>query len=228
MGRIFFFIGEGLKALRRSAAPSLAAIVTVAVTVVLLGVLIPVLQTTQGKTNEIRDQVGLSVFLSDVDANGAPTDDPTGNPPPQEEIDSLQARLQSIPHVEKVEYIDKDEARAILADRLESQNREDLTAQLRGTGTRCRCRSASRRMTSPISAASARDHAAGPRRNPDAPQRVDQRCERLAGRRRQDQRCDHGGPGRPAGDVGAAVAPPCCSWATRSGSRSTPAAARWR
>jgi cell division transport system permease protein len=132
MGRIFFFIGEGLRALRRSAAPSLAAIVTVAVTVVLLGVLIPVLQTTQGKTNEIRDQVGLSVFLSDVDANGAPTDDPTGNPPPQEEIDSLQARLQSIPHVEKVEYIDKDEARAILADRLESQNREDLTAQLPG------------------------------------------------------------------------------------------------
>ena len=83
MGRIFFFIGEGLRALRRSAAPSLAAIVTVAVTVLLLGVLIPVLQTTQGKTNEIRDQVGLSVFLSDVDVNGAPTDDPTGNPPPQ-------------------------------------------------------------------------------------------------------------------------------------------------
>jgi cell division transport system permease protein len=132
MGRIFFFIGEGLRALRRSAAPSLAAIVTVAVTVLLLGVLIPVLQTTQGKTNEIRDQVGLSIFLSDVDANGAPTDDPTGTPPPKEEIDSLQARLQSIPHVEQVQYIDKEQARAILADRLESQNREDLTAQLPG------------------------------------------------------------------------------------------------
>ena len=67
MGRIFFFIREGLRALRRSAAPSLAAIVTVAITVLLLGVLIPVLQTTNGKTNEVRDQVGLRVFLNDVD-----------------------------------------------------------------------------------------------------------------------------------------------------------------
>ena len=33
----------------------------------LLGVLIPVLQTTNGKTNEVRDQVGLRVFLNDVD-----------------------------------------------------------------------------------------------------------------------------------------------------------------
>ena len=59
MSRVFFFIGEGLRALRRSAAPSLAAIVTIAVTVLLLGVLIPVLQATEGKTEEVRDQVGL-------------------------------------------------------------------------------------------------------------------------------------------------------------------------
>src|SRR3954465_3133976 len=58
MGRIFFFIREGMRALRRSAAPSLAAIVTVAVTVLLLGVLIPVLQTTNGHTNEVRDPGG--------------------------------------------------------------------------------------------------------------------------------------------------------------------------
>jgi cell division transport system permease protein len=132
MGRVFFFISEGFRALRRSAAPSLAAIVTVAITVLLLGVLIPVLQTTNGKTNEVRDQVGLSVFMSDTDASGAPSADPTGNPPPQSEVDSLETRLQSIPHVEQVEFIDKEEARAILANRLESQNREDLTAQLPG------------------------------------------------------------------------------------------------
>ena len=64
MGRVFFFISEGLRALRRSAAPSLAAIVTVTVTALLLGVLIPVLQTTGGKTEEVRDQVGLRVFLT--------------------------------------------------------------------------------------------------------------------------------------------------------------------
>ena len=91
MGRVFFFIREGLRALRRSAAPSLAAIVTVCITVLLLGVLIPVLQTTNGKTNEVRDQVGLRVFLNDVNGQQAP----------QDQIGALQAKLQAIPHVKR-------------------------------------------------------------------------------------------------------------------------------
>src|SRR5262245_8311642 len=116
MGRVFFFIGEGFRALRRSAAPSLAAIVTVGVTVLLLGVLIPVLQTTNGKTNEVRDQVALNMFIND-DAS-------------QADIDSLETQLQQIPHVEKVEFISKDQALTILGDRLETDNRQDLIAQL--------------------------------------------------------------------------------------------------
>jgi cell division transport system permease protein len=119
MGRVFFFIGEGLRALRRSAAPSLAAIVTVAITVLLLGVLIPVLQTTNGKTNEVRDQVGLRVFLN--------------QDTPQTEIDSLETRLQGIEHVQKVEFVSADQALAILGERLKAQNREDITAQLPGS-----------------------------------------------------------------------------------------------
>jgi cell division transport system permease protein len=119
MGRVFFFIGEGLRALRRSAAPSLAAIVTVAITVLLLGVLIPVLQTTNGKTNEVRDQVGLRVFLN--------------QDTPQTEIDSLETRLQGIEHVQKVEFVSADQALAILGERLKEQNREDITAQLPGS-----------------------------------------------------------------------------------------------
>ena len=71
MGRLFFFIREGLRALRRSAAPGLASIVTVCITVLLAGVLIPVLQATNGKNNDVRDQVGLRVFVSDVSATGA-------------------------------------------------------------------------------------------------------------------------------------------------------------
>lgn len=119
MGRIFFFIGEGLRALRRSPAPGLAAIVTVAITVLLLGVLIPVLQTTNDKTNEVRDQVGLRVFLQDTAS--------------QADIDSLETQLQGITHVEEVQYVSKDQALAILSDRLEAENREDLTAQLPGS-----------------------------------------------------------------------------------------------
>lgn len=118
MGRVFFFIGEGMRALRRSAAPSLAAIVTVAVTVLLLGVLVPVLQTTSGKTNDVREQVSLRVFLHD-DAT-------------QEEVDALGTQIQEIPNVAETEYVSKDQALEILRERLEAEDKEDLTAQLPG------------------------------------------------------------------------------------------------
>ena len=65
MGRLGFFIQEAFRALRRNGAPSMAAIVTTIVTMVLLGVLIPIFQTTQGKSEEVRDQLVLKVFLYD-------------------------------------------------------------------------------------------------------------------------------------------------------------------
>jgi cell division transport system permease protein len=133
MGRVFFFIGEGLRALRRSAAPSLAAIVTVAITVLLLGVLIPVLQTTNGKTNQVRDQVGLRIFLNDVNSSGAPVTGGGGTQAPPDQISALQSQLQGIPHVEKVDFVSKDQALGILSDRLKQENREDITAQLPGS-----------------------------------------------------------------------------------------------
>jgi len=123
MGRVFFFIGEGLRALRRSAAPGLASIVTVCITVLLLGVLIPVLQTTNGKTNQVRDQVGLRVFLNDVNGQQAPAD----------QVSALRAKLAAIPHVKSVQFVDKNQALGILGDQLKQENREDITAQLPGS-----------------------------------------------------------------------------------------------
>ena len=123
MGRVFFFIREGVRALRRSAAPGLASIVTVCITVLLLGVLIPVLQTTNGKTNQVRSQVGLRLFLNDVNGQQAPAD----------QIQALQAKLQAIPHVKQVQFVDKNQALSILSDRLKAQNRQDITAQLPGS-----------------------------------------------------------------------------------------------
>src|SRR5260221_12648978 len=107
MGRVFFFIGEGFRALRRSAAPSLAAIVTVCITVLLLGVLIPVLQTTNGKTNQVRDQVGLRIFLNDTNTAGVPipTGGTGGQQPPAAQIQQLQTKLQAIPHVTSVTFV---------------------------------------------------------------------------------------------------------------------------
>jgi cell division transport system permease protein len=133
MGRIFFFIREGLRALRRSAAPSLAATVTVCVMVVMLGVLIPVLQSANKKTNEVRDQVGLRVFLSDVDAAGQPL--PTGSvgqQAPAAQVQELRSKLQAIPHVQSVQFVSKDQAKVLLSEQFKADHREDITAQLPG------------------------------------------------------------------------------------------------
>jgi cell division transport system permease protein len=113
MSRLFFFIAEGLRALRRSSAPSLAAIVTVAVTVLLLGILIPVLLVTSDKNEDVRDEVGLRVFLYD---------DGT-----QAEIEQLQRKIEAIPHVQSVDYVDKREALVKLEGYLED---DDILEQL--------------------------------------------------------------------------------------------------
>jgi cell division transport system permease protein len=133
MGRFFFFIGEGMRALRRSAAPGLASIVTVCITVLLAGVLIPVLQATNGKNNDVRDQVGLRVFISDVNSAGTPL--PSGSigvQAPADQIQALQAKLQAIPHVKSVAFVSKDQAKQILSARFDREGREDITAQLPG------------------------------------------------------------------------------------------------
>jgi cell division transport system permease protein len=110
------------------------------VTVLLVGVLIPVLQTTNGKTNQVRDQVGLRVFLNDVNTAGAsvnaaggPVNGGGGQQAPPNEIQTLQAKLEAIPHVKQVQFVSKDQALAILSDRLKAENRDDITAQLPGT-----------------------------------------------------------------------------------------------
>jgi cell division transport system permease protein len=133
MGRLFFFIREGLRALRRSAAPGLASIVTVCITVLLAGVLIPVLQATNGKNNDVRNQVGLRVFISDVGPTGAPLPSGSiGQQAPPDQINALRAKLVAIPHVKSVQFVSKDQAKQILSARFDQQNREDITAQLPG------------------------------------------------------------------------------------------------
>jgi cell division transport system permease protein len=105
MSRVLFFIREALRALRRSAAPSVAAIVTIVVTVLLLGVLIPILWTTQGKAEDVREQIGVRVFLYDDATNT--------------EIERLQDRIAAIPHVTSTEFVSKAEAKTVLQGRLE-------------------------------------------------------------------------------------------------------------
>jgi cell division transport system permease protein len=108
MSRLFFFIQEAFRALRRNGAPTLAAIVTTVVTVILLGVLIPIFQTTQAKSEEVRSELNVQVGIFD-DAT-AP------------ERDALKAELQAIPHVDSVALITKAQALKTFRSELEDKS----------------------------------------------------------------------------------------------------------
>jgi cell division transport system permease protein len=116
MSRLFFFIREAFRALRRNGAPSMAAIVTTVVTVLLLGVLIPIFQTTQAKSEQVRESLEFRIALFD-DAT-------------KSEIAALKTELEAIPHVESVELITKAEALEELSADLGEEKSSDLLSQL--------------------------------------------------------------------------------------------------
>jgi cell division transport system permease protein len=116
MSRLFFFIHEAFRALRRNAAPSTAAIVTTVVTVILLGVLIPVFQTTQAKSEQVRSQLNFQVALYADATKG--------------EIADLRGKLEAIPHVASLSFISKSDALRELKQDLGKKKGEELTAEL--------------------------------------------------------------------------------------------------
>ncbi|HWA54561.1 MAG TPA: permease-like cell division protein FtsX [Solirubrobacterales bacterium] len=118
MSKLPFFIAEAFRALRRNGAPSMAAIVTTVTTVILLGVLIPIFQTTQAKSSEIRQSLEFRVPVYD-DAT-------------QAEINALQAKLEAIPHVKSVRFISKDQALAEFKASYGKAKVEESITQLHG------------------------------------------------------------------------------------------------
>ena len=108
MSRLVFFLQEALRALRRNGAPTLAAVVTTVVTVILLGVLIPIFQTTQAKSEEVRSELNIQVGLFDDATQG--------------EIASLESKVRAIPHVSEVTFISKAEALATLRSELKDKS----------------------------------------------------------------------------------------------------------
>jgi len=95
--RFGFFLRESLRALRRNAVPSFAAVATVLVTVLVLGVFIPVVQATTGAANEIREKVLVDVYLKS-DAS-------------QADIERVRQKIATeTPGVGRVEFISKEQA----------------------------------------------------------------------------------------------------------------------
>ncbi|MGI8622666.1 MAG: cell division protein FtsX [Solirubrobacteraceae bacterium] len=93
-----FFLKEALRSLRRNAAPSFAAMATVLVTVLVLGVFIPMVQAATGAANQVRGRVLADVYLK-TDAKPA-------------DIARVRTRLQKTPHVAKVVFVSKQQAYA--------------------------------------------------------------------------------------------------------------------
>ena len=108
MSRIFFFFSEAFRALRRNGAPTLAAVITTVVTVVLLGVLIPVFQTAQAKSDEVRNELNVQFAVYD-DATNA-------------ELAEAKEKLEAVPGVASVAYISKQEALATLKSELSDKS----------------------------------------------------------------------------------------------------------
>jgi cell division transport system permease protein len=106
--RFGFFSREAIRALTRNAVPSFAAMATVLVTVLVLGVFIPVVQATTGAANDVRAKVIADVYLK---ANAS-----------QADIERVRHIVTTeTPHVKRVVYVSKEEAY-----RQESTKRKEL------------------------------------------------------------------------------------------------------
>ena len=91
-----FFLREALRGLRRSSAPALAALLTVLLTAVVLGVFIPIVQATTGTANEVRSRVVVDVYIKDSAT--------------AQEKAALRNAIESTANVKSVKYISKAEA----------------------------------------------------------------------------------------------------------------------
>jgi cell division transport system permease protein len=97
--RLGFFLREATRSMGRNAVPSFAAMASVLVTVLVLGVFIPIVQATTGAANEVREKVLVDVYLK---SDAKPAD-----------IARVKQRLsQDTPYVGHVQFVSKEQAYA--------------------------------------------------------------------------------------------------------------------
>jgi cell division transport system permease protein len=96
--RVAFFLKEALRSLSRNAAPSLAAVLTVLMTALVLGVFIPIVQATTGTANSIRGKVVVDIYAKDSAT--------------LKQLHELRDALATTPNVKKIQFITKDQALA--------------------------------------------------------------------------------------------------------------------
>jgi cell division transport system permease protein len=111
--RVGFFLKEAIRSLSRNAAPSLAAVLTVLMTALVLGVFIPIVQATTGTANSIRGKIVVDIYAKD----GATL----------KQLHELRDALSTTPNVKKIQFITKQQALA------EEKKKHPEAYQLLGT-----------------------------------------------------------------------------------------------
>lgn len=96
--KVGFFFKEALRAMRRNAAPSFAALAAIVVTLIVVGVFIPIVQATQGAANSVRGRVLVDVYMK---AKATPK---------QEQ--KVRQQLLAIKYVDRVTFESKAQALA--------------------------------------------------------------------------------------------------------------------
>src|ERR1700744_1011769 len=91
-----FFFRESLRAMRRNAAPSFAALATVTVTLIVVGVFIPIVQATRGAADSVASRVLVDVYMR---TNASRADD----------LRTLK-ELRALPGVRRVTFESKAQA----------------------------------------------------------------------------------------------------------------------
>jgi cell division transport system permease protein len=94
--KLGFFFKESVRALRRNAAPSFAALATVLLTMLVVGVFIPIVQATTGAANDVRNRVLVDVYLR-RDAT-------------RQDVQRVRSMLLSTANVKRVEFVSKQQA----------------------------------------------------------------------------------------------------------------------
>ncbi|HEX5146037.1 MAG TPA: permease-like cell division protein FtsX [Conexibacter sp.] len=94
--KLGFFTREASRALRRNAAPGFAAFATVLLTMLVVGVFIPIVQATTGAANDVSKRVLVDVYLARGDT---PRD-----------VARVRQTLLATPHVKRVEFVSKQTA----------------------------------------------------------------------------------------------------------------------
>jgi cell division transport system permease protein len=98
MGRISFFFKEALGSLRRNYFMTIAALVTVFLSMLVLGAVLVFVYTTDALLKEVEQKVEITVYLK------------TDPDPTQSEIDALQSEILSWPEVKSSAFVSKQDA----------------------------------------------------------------------------------------------------------------------